>query len=144
MATKIILTADETLSMEEVSDLRYIFADALGEFAARRTPAHSYVDSRYPGKDFDPTREEKITQVDRRILLARKLHNATLTYKTFHDAPGGLSADTLAEMAESGERAGACILFLQDVFEMKPVEARDTYNQLEDIRVAKQARLVKS
>jgi len=136
MATKIILTTDETLTGEEVGDLRYLFADALDGFASRRADAQAYVDERYPGPDYYPDRDEKVKQVERRVRLARKLHNAALTYKTLHEGPG-LSMATLEEMAEAGERAQACILLLQDVFGMEPAEARATYNQLEDKRVAK-------
>lgn len=138
MATRIILTTDETLTMEEVGDLRYLFADALGGFAATRSDAVAYVESRYPGNDIYPgaLKDEKIEQVTRRVLLARKLHNAALTLETHHEGPG-LSLITLKEMAEAGERTQALILLFQDVFGMEGDEARAAYNQLEDKRITK-------
>jgi len=135
MATKIILTTDETLSMEEVSDLRYLFADALGEFTAHRSPEVDYVHGRHADLH-GPLLEDKIRQVMRRTQLARKLHNAALTYKTLLDQPG-LDAETLEEMAQAGERAKACVLLLRDVFGMEDEEAKATFNQLEDKRISK-------
>lgn len=47
--------------------------------------------------------------------------------------PGlGLRFETLNAMAESGTRAEASILLLQDLFGMETEEARATFNQLED------------
>lgn len=82
MATKIVLTVDDGLTAQEVDDLRYLLSDALGEFAARRTPARDYVENRYPGPDYYPDREEKVEQVRRRCAVARKLHNAALGFET--------------------------------------------------------------
>lgn len=129
MSTKIILTTDETLTMEEVSDLSFLFADALGEFAARRSDARDYVEGRYPDLvegEFD----------DKVIQVARKLHNAALTYKTILDQPG-LDSEMLEEMVLAGERAKACKLLLRDVFGMEDSEAEAAFNQLEDKRVAR-------
>lgn len=135
MATKIILTTDDTLTAEETNDLRYLFADALGEFAARRSPEVDYVRGRHIDLPAGLL-EDKVRQVMRRTQLARKLHNATLTYKTILDQPG-LDAETLEEMAQAGERAKACKLLLRDVFGMEDAEAEATFNQLEDKRVSK-------
>lgn len=135
MSTKIILTTDETLTMEEVSDLSFLFADALGEFAARRSDARDYVEGRYPDLvegEFD----DKVIQVARRVQVARKLHNAALTYKTILDQPG-LDSEMLEEMVLAGERAKACKLLLRDVFGMEDSEAEAAFNQLEDKRVAR-------
>lgn len=85
MAMKIVLTVEEGLSQQEVDDLRYLLSDALGEFAARRTPARDYVENRYPGPDYYPDREEKIAQVARRCVLARKLHDASLGFEVVSD-----------------------------------------------------------
>ena len=135
MATKIILTTDETLTMEEVSDLRFLFTDALGEFVARRSPQVDYVHGRYPELR-GAVLEDKVRQVMARTQLAHKLHNAALTYKTILGQPG-LDAETLEEMAQAGERAKACKLLLRDVFGMEDAEANATFNQLEDKRISK-------
>lgn len=114
MATKIILTTDEQLTDKDVDDMSYLLSDALGEFAARRTPAREYVVQRYPGPDYYPDREEKVQQVERRITLARKLHSAALHPQVM---------DRLR--------------LLQEMFGMTEEEAIATFNQLEDKRVSK-------
>ena len=78
MPAKIILTVDDDITEEEQKDLQYLLSDALSEFATCRSPAKDYVANRYPGKDYLPDRLDKVAQVERRIDLARKLHNAAL------------------------------------------------------------------
>lgn len=87
VASKIILTVEDGLSRQEMDDLQYLFADALGEFAVRRTDARTYVENRYPGADFLFNHEEKIAQVERRIALAKKLHSAALQPEYEHVLP---------------------------------------------------------
>lgn len=135
MATKIILKVDDGLTEQEQTDLRYLLPDALGEFASRRTPEVDYVHGRYPDLNTGPL-EDKIRQVMRRNLLAKKLHNAALTFRVVIEGPG-LDVETVEEMAESGERAKASVLLLQDLFGMEEEEARATFNQLEDKRISK-------
>lgn len=135
MATKIILKVDDGLTEQEQTDLRYLLTDALGEFASRRTPEVDYVRGRYPDLNTGPL-EDKIRQVMRRNLLAKKLHNAALTFRAVIEGPG-LDVETVEEMAESGERAKASVLLLQDLFGMEEEEARATFNQLEDKRISK-------
>jgi len=85
MATKIILTVDDGLSGQEVRDLTYLFTDALQDFAVRRTPVRDYVRGRYPDQVNDMTKTGKIAHVERRIDLARKLHNAALGHSVYED-----------------------------------------------------------
>ncbi len=94
MATKIVLTVDEGLTQEEVDDLRYLLTDALGEFAARRTPARDYVEKRYVRTEADGVvvhtfgpkgTESKIEQVRRRCALARKLNLAAFGHQALDD-----------------------------------------------------------
>lgn len=83
MATKIVLTVEEGLSKQEIEDLRYLLTDALGEFAARRTPARDYVDGRYTTDTYAGAhRECKVQQVERRNALAKKMHDAALHFQT--------------------------------------------------------------
>lgn len=91
MATKIVLTVEEGLTKQEVEDLRYLLTDALGEFAARRTPARDYVENRYPGSDVYPgaLREKNVQQVERRNALAKKLHDVALHFEVEHAEPHG-------------------------------------------------------
>jgi hypothetical protein len=81
MAMKIILTVDDGLTEQEQADLRYLLSDALGEFAARRTPAKAYVEERYPDDKHYFAFDDKLAQVERRNTLARKLHNAALHFE---------------------------------------------------------------
>jgi len=81
MITKIVLTVEDGLTEQEQTDLRYLLVDALGEFAARRTPAASYVETRYPDDKHYFAYDDKLAQVERRIVLARKLHNASLAFE---------------------------------------------------------------
>ena len=81
MATKIILTVDEGLTEQEITDLRFLLSDALGEFAAARTPAKEYVKGRYPDEKEYYAYDGKLAQVERRNLLAEKLHNAALRFE---------------------------------------------------------------
>jgi hypothetical protein len=87
MPTKIVLTVEEGLSKEEIQDLQYLLTDALGEFAARRTPAIEYVENRYETlaqrrEDLVDTFDKKVGQVIRRNQLAKKLHNPALHIET--------------------------------------------------------------
>lgn len=86
MSTKIILNIESGLSRQEMDDLRYLFADALGEFAVRRTPAHEYVRGHHPDLR-EAAFEDKVRQVARRVQLARKLHDATLAVAYEHTTP---------------------------------------------------------
>lgn len=78
MPAKIILTVEGDITEEEQKDLEYLLSDALSEFATRRYPAKDYVANRYPGKEYLFDKFEKTAQVERRIDLARKLHDAAL------------------------------------------------------------------
>lgn len=176
MATKITMTVADELTEQECDDLQLLLCDALGEFATRRYPAEQYVEERYPSSNEGYAwlnRPKKVTQVQRRIALAQKLHTAVFEHiiepepraaKRAYDeqratrkhtnhvmcfaanaACGptckafwpGIHEETLEAMAQSGERAQASVLLLQDLFGMEEEEARATYNQLEDKRVAK-------
>lgn len=86
MSTKIILNVDSGLSRQEMDDLRYLLADALGEFAARRTSVRGYVLGRYPDLR-DAALEDKIKQVAGRVQLASKLHAATPAVTYEHTTP---------------------------------------------------------
>ena len=81
MATKIVLTVGSGLTEQEQTDLRYLLTDALGEFAASRSPANEYVKSRYPDDQRFFAYDDKVAQVERRNTLARKLHNAALHFE---------------------------------------------------------------
>jgi hypothetical protein len=81
MQTKIILTVDGGLTDDEQADLCYLFSDALGEFAARRTPAKQYVEERYPDDKRYFAFDDKLAQVERRNTLALKLHSAALNFE---------------------------------------------------------------
>jgi hypothetical protein len=81
MVTKIVLTVEDGLTEQEQTDLRYLLTDALGEFAARRTPAKEYVETRYPDDKQYFAFDDKLAQVERRNTLARKLHNAALHFE---------------------------------------------------------------
>jgi len=140
MATKIIMTVDAGLSVEEQADLKYLLSDALGEFAARRTPALEYVKNRYPDEKIYYQANDKLAQVERRNDLACKLHNAALTFDVTHPVPG-IDLELLEEMAASGERRKVCMLLLQDLFEMSPDETRVAYNWLEDARITRKVGL---
>jgi hypothetical protein len=82
---KIILEIKTGLTAQEVKDLRYLLADALGEFCAARGNgnAEQYVAERYPGDRVfaGDQRVAKVAQVQRRLDLAAKLHNAALNLK---------------------------------------------------------------
>lgn len=155
MPTKITLTVDDGLTAEEINDLRFMFTDAFGEFAARRTPARDYVESRYAGKDYLPDREEKVAQVRRRTALATKLYNAgfnveVVPVKHVNHAVCLASwipcsptcfaqaRETVSEVIEeSAVSAKASIAFLQSAFGMDAEEAKLAYNQLTDQYVTK-------
>ncbi len=86
MATQIILTVPGGLSDEEKDDLRYLFADALGEFRSSRGPtAAEYVEKRYSHEVYSGlARVRKVEQVARRRALAEKLHSPAL-HVTFQE-----------------------------------------------------------
>ena len=81
MPTKIAFSLDETFTAQDVEDIRYLFVDALAEFASRRTPARDYVEQRYPDPSYLSDRDKKVEQVQRRTALARKLHDVALNFK---------------------------------------------------------------
>jgi len=80
MISRLILTLDRQLSVEERDTLRYLISDALAEFASHREPAKEYVDKRYPNVEGYAwlDRDKKVQQVYGRTKLARSLHNAAL------------------------------------------------------------------
>lgn len=163
MKNRIILTVDDGLSSKEIEDLRYLLSDALGDFAVKRADPISYVETRYPGPDYYPDREEKVQQVARRVKLARKLHNAALGFTVIEEEHlnhltcpdpyavacarwAGLTAEEALLAFQLGlhegmhgqlDRAKALITCLQQTLGMTEEEAVATYNQLEDKRVAK-------
>jgi hypothetical protein len=159
MATKIILTIDETLDTNEQHKLRNLLCDAFSEFATRRSPAEQYVEERYPaGENYDwLNRSEKVKEVNTRIARAKQLHSATFeaTFVPQHVnhavcvvakkpcSPTCYAAgeQTLREIddevAASGARAQARLSLLQEMFGMTEEEARAAYNQLEDKRISK-------
>lgn len=78
MATKLMLTLPKDLTEQEQHTLRLLLLDALGEFAARRFPADTYVAERYPeseGYDW-LVRPDKIKEVQNRISLAQLAHSS--------------------------------------------------------------------
>ena len=80
MAIKIVLTV-ETLSTEEQGDLERMLRAALGEFAARRTPALEYVKERYPEEKIYYQANDTLAQTERANDLACKLHAAPLSFE---------------------------------------------------------------
>jgi hypothetical protein len=78
MQTKITLTVDGGLTEDELTNLRYLIDDALGEFVARRSPARQYVEERYPDDGRYFAFNDKLAQVELRNQLAHKLHRAAL------------------------------------------------------------------
>lgn len=78
MATKIILTVDETLTAQETELLRHLLCDAFAEFQHHRFPVRAYVEQRYPDNGIAGcfTWDEKTKEVQRRVDLAKKLHHA--------------------------------------------------------------------
>ena len=81
MATRIILTVDDGLDEEEIKDLTFLLSDALHDFRVLRTPAIDYVRKRYPDQPLSLEGDGKVMQVERRVWLARKLHNAALAFE---------------------------------------------------------------
>jgi hypothetical protein len=81
MATKIILTVEDSLDEEEIKDLTFLLSDALHDFRTLRTPAIAYVRKRYPDQPLSLEGEGKVMQVERRTWLAQKLHNAALAFE---------------------------------------------------------------
>lgn len=66
------------LTTQEQEDLRYLFADALSDFIRPRRDAEEYVATRY-ATGFSPQMlADKRAQVQRRVSLARSLHNTVL------------------------------------------------------------------
>jgi hypothetical protein len=89
MPTKIVLTIDEGLTPQEEHDLRYLISDALDGFArGARADAEKYVETRYPRETHvwmsDTARAQKIAEVQRRVSLATRLHDAALGYAVEH------------------------------------------------------------
>lgn len=159
MATKIILTIDETLEVNEQHKLRNLLCDAFSEFATVRYPAEQYVEKRYPvGENYDwLNRTEKVAEVNTRIARARQLHSAVFE-ATFIPQHVNHAVCVLAKKPcsptcyETGEQAlrelddevtttlahgRARLVLLQEMFGMTEEEARATYNQLEDKRISK-------
>ncbi len=92
MSTKIIMTLEETLTDAERDKLRGLLQDAFYEFAGSRTPARVYVAERYPANErtpypIGPKREAKVAEVEQRIHLAQKLHQAAFTMEAVIDPP---------------------------------------------------------
>jgi len=79
-SSKFVLTVEGGLTDQEVSDLRYLFADALREFAEARANPAAYVRSRYPNEKELYAYDGKLAQVERRVDLARKLHHAAMSF----------------------------------------------------------------
>ena len=80
MKTKIVFVVENGLSEEEKADLRYLFADAVAEFADKRFPADLYVERRYT-HHYEMFREKKVVEVARRVKLARELHDTMLSFE---------------------------------------------------------------
>ena len=80
MKTRIILDLDFQLSEQERVDLKYLLADAVGEFSRSREPVSEYISRRYANYPDWLDKDEKEQEVFRRITLANRLHNALLTY----------------------------------------------------------------
>lgn len=81
MARIIIEVPDSLLLGVSNHELRVLFADAVGEFYAHRTPIEDYVAARYPDTSAYAwlNREKKIEQVYRRCRIADGLHNNLLS-----------------------------------------------------------------
>lgn len=68
------------LTSQEQEDLRYLFADALSDFIRPRQNADAYVADRYRDSGFSSKMlDDKRAQVQRRVALARSLHNTVLS-----------------------------------------------------------------
>jgi hypothetical protein len=72
------------LTDEERKTLQYLLSDALHDFRARRKcgNARAYVQERYSPEVYSPGSgrfEEKVKQVQARLVLAEKLHNAAVS-----------------------------------------------------------------
>ncbi len=159
MATKIILTIEETLDSNEQHKLRNLLCDAFSEFATRRSPAEQYVEERYPvGENYDwLNRSEKVKEVNTRIARAKQLHSATFEAifvpqhvnhaiciamkKPCSSTCYAEGEQTLREIEDdvlaSAGRAQARMRLLQEMFGMTEEEARASFNQLEDKRISK-------
>lgn len=85
--SKLVMDLPE-LTEEQRCELRFLLADALDDFVHARAGgnARAYVDKRYPlptcstSYPEGPRREAKVDQVQRRIDLAKKLHNEALAF----------------------------------------------------------------
>lgn len=82
----IIFTIPDDLSAEEITDLRYLFSDAINAFIATRTPEEHYVNTAYGGHNSGKLMlADKVAQVRRRVALAKKLYNATLNFEILEE-----------------------------------------------------------
>ncbi len=79
---RFVLQVEENLTQEERDALQYLLADALSDFriAREKGDAAEYVRKRYPEiyPEGTPRFNRKVREVEARIGLARKLHNAAL------------------------------------------------------------------
>lgn len=96
-----ILVTDDELSEGECRDLEFLLSDALQDFQhARKQNARQYVDERYGPRGSEywhswsgdeagqlKAYDNKVSQVEARLTLARLLHNAAVgvTVKTVPD-----------------------------------------------------------
>ncbi len=83
MKTVITFTvhADAPFTKEEKSAMRHLFADALGEFVAHRDkPVEEYVERRYGWMNTEQ-QEAKVAETKTRCKVARRLHNAALSFE---------------------------------------------------------------
>ena len=145
MSTKIILTVEGGLSRQEMDDLRYLFSDAVTEFATRRTTPEGYVARRYTADTFHgDERAKKIEQVRRRVALAFKLHPATTALDYAHvmphepmpimdyyknceedDLPAMSAALEFLPVSQFGERKGWVVLRVEGILSIEgPDEQR--------------------
>lgn len=130
MATKITMTLEDDLTQQECDDLQLLMCDAFSEFATRRWPPDDYVDSRYPVTNEGYSwvnRPEKVAQVKRRVALAQKLHHGAFSH-------------VIEPEPREPKRIYDTVRWLRETFGMDEAEARATYNQLEDKRVARKMR----
>src|SRR5512142_2484457 len=158
MATKIILTIDETLDKDAQHKLRNLLCDAFAEFATRRSPPEQYVEERYPpsgGYDW-MNRPNKIEETKTRIARAKQLHSAVFEAvfvpqhmnhafciamkKPCSPTCYAEGEQTLREIEDDMLASAGCaqarFRLLQEMFGMTEEEARAAFNQLEDKRIS--------
>lgn len=95
MITVITIRMEGELKKEQQDELRVLFADALGDFKAGRTPVQEYFQKRYGNGHVyktDAERAKKMAQIDRRVSLANMLHNPVLNL-TVTQEEGGREED---------------------------------------------------